>query len=212
MESKYKSLAEWRKAEPSAYNSAYRKGLIPEICKNFSWYYFDKQKILKEQNRRVKHLDNERLERINNDEDLKNLKNKLDSLENLFGVVDIYMDSETLNIVTPYPINSILSSYNKTELINCSRFEKISFLDNYYFCKVKLKHERFGLIQITIPLSLCSVDSLVIKLPIIYHDENYYKIINNFYNKWKPIVEKEKKEFEKIHNIVMKELFGNDGK
>ena len=203
MKSKYNSLAEWRKAEPSAYNYAYRKGLISEICKNFSWYYFDKEEIQKNQIKRFE---------VDNDNDLKVFKTKLDGIENVCGIVDIYMDSETLTIVTPHPINSILLSYNRNELINCSRIEKISFLDNYYFCKVKLKHERFGLIEITNPLSLSSVDTLVIKLPIIYHDENYYIIINDFYNKWKPIVEKEKKESEKIHNIVMKELFGNDGK
>jgi hypothetical protein len=39
MESKYNSLIEWRKAEPSAYNSAYRKGNLPEICEQFGWTY-----------------------------------------------------------------------------------------------------------------------------------------------------------------------------
>ena len=39
MKSKYNSLSEWRKADYSAYNSAFRKGTLPEICKQFGWYY-----------------------------------------------------------------------------------------------------------------------------------------------------------------------------
>lgn len=39
--SKYNSLAEWRKASPSVYYAAYKKGLIDKICKEFGW---DKKK------------------------------------------------------------------------------------------------------------------------------------------------------------------------
>jgi hypothetical protein len=35
--SKYKTLAEWCKENPSAYNSAKNKGLIPSICNKFGW-------------------------------------------------------------------------------------------------------------------------------------------------------------------------------
>ena len=37
MESKYKSLTKWCIDNPSAYNTASRKGLLPEICKMFGW-------------------------------------------------------------------------------------------------------------------------------------------------------------------------------
>ena len=40
MESKYKSLAEWRKSDKSAYNSARYYGLLPEICDKFGWDHY----------------------------------------------------------------------------------------------------------------------------------------------------------------------------
>jgi hypothetical protein len=39
MESKYKSLAEWRKADPSGYESARTRDLIVKICETFGWEY-----------------------------------------------------------------------------------------------------------------------------------------------------------------------------
>ena len=45
MKSKYNSLAEWRKSDPSAYNSAFRKGNLPEICEQFGWFYVPITKI-----------------------------------------------------------------------------------------------------------------------------------------------------------------------
>jgi hypothetical protein len=35
--SKYKSLSEWHKADPKAYNQASKKGLLNEICETFGW-------------------------------------------------------------------------------------------------------------------------------------------------------------------------------
>ncbi len=37
MESKYKSLTDWSKADPKAYNHAYRNGLLKVICDKFNW-------------------------------------------------------------------------------------------------------------------------------------------------------------------------------
>jgi hypothetical protein len=42
MDSKYKSLTEWRKADKKAYHQAYLKNIIPEICKIFGWTYLFK--------------------------------------------------------------------------------------------------------------------------------------------------------------------------
>lgn len=39
MKSKYNSLAEWRKADPSGCESARTKGLIVKICETFGWDY-----------------------------------------------------------------------------------------------------------------------------------------------------------------------------
>lgn len=39
MESKYKSLAEWRKADPSGCESARTRDLIVKICETFGWEY-----------------------------------------------------------------------------------------------------------------------------------------------------------------------------
>jgi len=45
MESKFNSLSEWRKAEPNAYNSAFRKGNLHDICEQFGWVYIPTRKI-----------------------------------------------------------------------------------------------------------------------------------------------------------------------
>jgi len=201
MESKFNSLAEWRKADPKAYNYAYRNGLLEELCNKFNWYYFEKPKSPEKKFKKIEG---------DNINQLKKFKNKLDSINDICGIVDIHMDTESLNIVTPHPINSILLSYDRNDLINCDRFDKLVFLDKYYFCKVKIKDEHLGLVDMTIPLSISNVDTLVVKIPISYDDKNYFKIINDFYSKWKPIIEKEKKESEELHNNVMKELFGNN--
>ena len=37
MDSKYKSIAEWGKSNPSAYQSAKKSGIIPDICEIFGW-------------------------------------------------------------------------------------------------------------------------------------------------------------------------------
>jgi hypothetical protein len=37
MESKYKSLSEWRKADRKAYEIAKKNNLIDDICENFGW-------------------------------------------------------------------------------------------------------------------------------------------------------------------------------
>ncbi len=39
LKSQYKSLAEWRKADPSAVNVAYSRNLLPKIAKMFGWVY-----------------------------------------------------------------------------------------------------------------------------------------------------------------------------
>ena len=45
MESKYKSLAEWCKADNKAYEAAKRNGLFPEICELFGWKFSKITKI-----------------------------------------------------------------------------------------------------------------------------------------------------------------------
>jgi hypothetical protein len=42
IKSKYSSLAEWRKENPSAYCNAKKRGLIPSICNKFGWSMVDK--------------------------------------------------------------------------------------------------------------------------------------------------------------------------
>jgi ribosomal protein L32E len=37
MESKFKTLGQWAKAHPSAYQSAKKRGMIPELCGKFGW-------------------------------------------------------------------------------------------------------------------------------------------------------------------------------
>ena len=37
MDSKYKSISEWSKSNPSAYQSAKKAGIIPDICETFGW-------------------------------------------------------------------------------------------------------------------------------------------------------------------------------
>lgn len=37
MKSKYKTLSEWRKAEPNAYDTARRNSMLPKICDMFGW-------------------------------------------------------------------------------------------------------------------------------------------------------------------------------
>jgi hypothetical protein len=37
MKSKYKSLADWKKHDPTCLDYAYRNGLIPIICESFGW-------------------------------------------------------------------------------------------------------------------------------------------------------------------------------
>lgn len=39
MKSKYNSLSEWRKADPKAYNAAFREDKLSEICEQFGWEY-----------------------------------------------------------------------------------------------------------------------------------------------------------------------------
>ena len=36
--SKYKSLAEWREANPQAYIAAVKKRLLSKICEHFGWF------------------------------------------------------------------------------------------------------------------------------------------------------------------------------
>lgn len=39
MKSKYKTISEWKKADPKAYKSAHTRGLLREICEQCGWEY-----------------------------------------------------------------------------------------------------------------------------------------------------------------------------
>jgi len=43
MESKYKSLLEWKKADPKAYEFARKNNFLDDICENFGWIRIKKQ-------------------------------------------------------------------------------------------------------------------------------------------------------------------------
>ena len=178
MDSKYNSLSEWRKADPKAYNNAFRKGNLPDICKKFGWFLIPNRKI-----KIVKEL--EEIVKVKNNSNIV--------LKRFYEKLKFIVDNELVCWITNHP--RVISNHEVTLIITENEMKsnnKDFWGIGCYFWDYMDKNDKSFALEIQIgPSNIINpLISLVLKSDLSNNmDEEYQKHFKKEIKKYNEIVD-----------------------